>query len=206
MIWIFITFSVLLILLLGPYSLRVVLDKSDESLVVSVGIHHRLNVIGFRWQKEKTTVQYNGLFMNIPLIRIQKSTKKKPFSVEPKETEKKRKVRGRLQFMSRLLGRIPGIVRRLMRCIELNHVRLSGCVGMMNPAALGMTYGLVQSLRPFQNEKMELSLTPCFCTQAFQGQALLVVHFIMVQVLLFVIRSTVEVGIQYLRHTYKRKG
>ena len=93
-----------------------------------------------------------------------------------------------------------------MRCIELRHIRLSGCVGMMNPAALGMTYGLVQSLRPFQNEKMELSMTPCFCTQTFQGQALLVVHFIMVQVLLFVIRSTVEVGIQYLRHTHKRKG
>ena len=198
--------SAVLILLLGPYSLRVCLDKSADSLAISVGIHHRLSIIGFRWQKEKTTVQYNGLLMNKPLVRIRKSTKTKPPSTKPKKTEKKKKVRGRLQFMIRLLGRTPGIGRRLMRCIDLRHVRLSGCVGMMNPAALGMTYGLVQSLRSFQNEKMELSMTPCFCTQTFQGQALLVVHFFMVQVLLFVIRSTVEVGIQYLRYTHKRKG
>jgi len=198
--------SAVLILLLGPYSLRVCLNKSAESSIVSVGIHHRLSIVGFLWQKEKTTVQYNGLLMNRLLVRIQKSTKKKPPSTEPKKTEKKKKVHDRLQFMIRLLGRIPGIGRRLMRCIELRHIRLSGCVGIMNPAALGMTYGLVQSLRPFQNEKIELSMTPCFCTQTFQGQALLIVHFFMVQVLLFVIRSTVEVGIQYLRHAHKRKG
>jgi len=57
----------------------------------------------------------------------------------------------------------------------------------------GQLYGFVRLLKPFQNKRCELSLTPYFLGNKFEGKVTLILRIIMVQLLWCILRTGVEI-------------
>lgn len=202
MTWIFIAAPIILffILFLGPARLCVRWASAPDKPKIAVRFNLWKNVLGFIWMRENGVNCFIGLVFAWPLLRIRRPVCK--IKEHPAPAEKKIEKKSRKQqfcFIGRLTGMAPTILRRLFRCLNIVRFRLHGNIGLDNPAHTGLAYGIVQSLRPFQNEKVNIEFMPVFQQNTLDCQADIMLRVIMAQLLFVAIRTGIRVGWLYRR-------
>ena len=202
MTWIFIAAPIILffLLILGPARLCVRWASMPDTPEMLVQFNLWKNVFGFIWIRENGVNSYNGLVFNRSLLRIRRQVSKKTKSPAPSEKKIEKKSKKHLFcFIGRLPGIAPRILRRLLRCLNIVRFRVHGNIGLNNPVHTGMAYGIVQSLRPFQNEKVDIELIPVFQQNKLECQADIILRVIMAQLLFAALRAGIQLGWLYRR-------
>ena len=202
MTWIFITAPIIIffLLILGPARLCVRWASIPDTPRMAIRFNLWKNVLGFVWIRENRINCFGGFVFNRPLLRVRRpmTGKPKPRALSEKKIEKKSK-KPLLCFIQRLSGIAPKILHRLFCCMGIERFRIRGNIGLDNPAHTGLIYGIAQSLRPFQNEKVDVEIMPAFHRIKWECQADIVIRVIMAQLLFVVVRTGIQAGWAYRR-------
>ena len=212
MFWIFITFFVFisLFILLGPYRFAMNWDNCSETSTRSLSLISQYDIIGIQWIKKNETSTFLGLFMSKSLMKFKKTKTSEPVeklsSGTKKTSDKWRSLWHQMIIGKDLIGVLISIFSRLIQIITIDRIRVSGDVGLSNPALTGLSYGIGQFITPFQNEKINISIIPNFYVNTLQGQAAVDIRFIMARLLFFVIYSAAHLGLRYRKSKAKLRG
>lgn len=91
------------------------------------------------------------------------------------------------------------MVRSFPRAFAFKQVRLSGQVGLADPASTGQVQGLVCALRDVLPRQVDVDLAPDFVTPGLRGQAAARVHMHLSKLLYYLARFTLIAAIHWSR-------
>ena len=188
-------FTMGLFLILGPNRVFACFEVLHDSKSISIQIRSWKNLLGLEWVQTGKFILLKSILLNKSITLRRREIKSKGIKKSQPKVEKKKGLSNkRISCLIKNTSiRVPKIVKRFLRCIGIDRLVVHGVLGTTNPALTGQLYGFVRLLKPFQNKRCELSLTPYFLGNKFEGKVTLILRIIMVQLLWCILRTGVEI-------------
>ena len=186
--------SLILVLLLGPFRIRVCFDKLQRTSSMHVRITSWKMLFGVEWtKKEGEAILHGILFKRAWILRKKKSDpgKRDTPAGEREKTIQKR----RFWCMERhIFRRLLRWIRRFFCSIRLDCIDIEGDFGTGDPALTGEVFGFLQMLQSMGGKGFRVALIPHFYEIRYDGKIALTARFILLRLLWVVVITGVEFG------------
>ncbi len=194
MIWIiFILFFGLCFgLMLGRQHVFVQGSWGNNNDIIFAYLDSWKHIAGIQWCRQSDTdlISVRIAKCSIPIWR--RSHQKKPSSKIglTAKTKKKKTRQNLLRFLQKdYRVFIIEAVKDLFSIVHVARGLIKGQVGLRDPASTGILFGLIAAIKPFLGQHLEIKLTPAFMEPRLCGNASISANFVMIQFLLYIIRT-----------------